>query len=726
MAGVGVSWALAQTVDGALKLSREAALAATSDNVQPLALVACERFGGTLAVSSLARTKMEAMIRQQSRSPALKFLQAKIGYGKGGSLDALSKTSEGIRFLCVASALVSSGSNFDAGTALSEMISSTAEDKDMSPTAFQLKDVLDVLEPRINRFRFLDDPCGYQTLISQQVENVPSAIAVPCAAAIQAIVKSFREVSRIGEADAKSTSFVVGMFAPWLSSFARLCADIPPTISTADGQTIVDQQNSMVSIYVCEMSNTSIEIDITYEYTTSHKVIQDITQGEDTPAQATGMVSPQIHATLLLRELQFDRGVGARALQHALPPAIHLIPSAMPQPMITPVRWSTSDLSSQRSEFSQLPRSVQIVQLLPEEYVTETIMKAYLPECDAESLRKPLDAGLNITDLPLVRLWTQGRRSYVEVETEEEFLRRLSHVVADVLALSLVTPETVSDPAKLDFMALHIPQRELSPTLVSGSSWHKLVETILRDRKVEVHQSLRIDALLNWTLRLLGHEVSDQVEKRDWVASSFRGQVILPRVLFAHELPQCGVARLDIVPGTIMLESQKDRTFAWILSTANKYDRIDLSSQGLNSRTNLFPEAKVRWALSSKADHLNLDIGWTVNKNTQRPMHALLTLSSALMMGPCEHSPATPVIDPSSPTVLAPGSNKKMVGVTARGVALYPLYGNADLKLLALASIGWETTGLPERCPAVLINRGACINCLQSVAEMAHCLYIIL
>jgi hypothetical protein len=164
MSHIAASWALAQTVDGALKLSRDAAIAASDDNVQAIALLACERFGATLAISKLTRTKIEAMIRQQAMSPFQKFLQAKIGYSKGGSINALSKSSEGVRFLSLASALISTSNNFDAATALEKMVKETAEDKELSPTVYQLKDLLDILESRLNKVRFLDEVVGFQSL----------------------------------------------------------------------------------------------------------------------------------------------------------------------------------------------------------------------------------------------------------------------------------------------------------------------------------------------------------------------------------------------------------------------------------------------------------------------------------------------------------------------------------------------------------------------------------
>ena len=222
MVSLGVSWALAQTVDGVLQLSREAALAASKDNVQPLALLTCEKFGATLAISSFTQRKIEAKLRKQAATPVQKFLLAKIGYAKGGSIDALSNSSGGIRFLCLASALISGSSNFDAAIALENMIRDTAEDKAMIPTLYQLKDLLEILEPRLKRACFLDEVAGYHALLSdsQQLSQL-AAMVVPSPPAIQMLVESFRELARIGTADALSLKLTVGPFAPWISAFAR-------------------------------------------------------------------------------------------------------------------------------------------------------------------------------------------------------------------------------------------------------------------------------------------------------------------------------------------------------------------------------------------------------------------------------------------------------------------------------------------------------------------------
>jgi hypothetical protein len=57
MASVAVGWALAQTATDVLKVGKGVVETATSDNVQVIALLACEGFGTTLAMSVESTTK---------------------------------------------------------------------------------------------------------------------------------------------------------------------------------------------------------------------------------------------------------------------------------------------------------------------------------------------------------------------------------------------------------------------------------------------------------------------------------------------------------------------------------------------------------------------------------------------------------------------------------------------------------------------------------------------
>jgi hypothetical protein len=46
--------------------------------------------------------------------------------------------------------------NLDTSTTLAKLICKTVVNKQLTPTVYQLKDVLDVLEPRLNKASFLD------------------------------------------------------------------------------------------------------------------------------------------------------------------------------------------------------------------------------------------------------------------------------------------------------------------------------------------------------------------------------------------------------------------------------------------------------------------------------------------------------------------------------------------------------------------------------------------
>lgn len=73
-------WGLEKTADSAISISRGLLQAATSDNVQPLAIMACERFGNTLAMCPETCRKVEKTVLPTPPHAVLKFLQGTVGY----------------------------------------------------------------------------------------------------------------------------------------------------------------------------------------------------------------------------------------------------------------------------------------------------------------------------------------------------------------------------------------------------------------------------------------------------------------------------------------------------------------------------------------------------------------------------------------------------------------------------------------------------------------------
>ncbi|EXJ71074.1 uncharacterized protein A1O5_06067 [Cladophialophora psammophila CBS 110553] len=719
MSPIGVSWALAQTVDGALKISRDAVLVASGDNIQPFTLTVCEKFGATLAISSLTQTKIEDMLRKQAKSPVQKFWAAKIGWAKGDSVDLLSHSVEGIRFLSLAAALVSSCSKFDAATALARMIRDTAEDKALSPSIFQLKDLLDVLEPRLNQSRFLDVVLGYQALLPQLHTRLHDNAAVPSAEAIQKIVDNFRELSRVGPADVRSLKITVGPFAAWVSGFAHWCVEVPPMICDEHGAVILDQPNPQVTICISRNLDyhDNISIETIYDYKSSQEAFGAIVKDADGPAWATGMVTVETYARFLLKDLEFHDGLGRMACAQAIPYAVHLTKSAFTDPTQI-YRFTDQEVEP------GLLRTVYPSDPFPADDVVGTLVNIFLgPTYDGPLIQR-LSGDLKLTDLPAVSLWVEERRNKFPEDPEQAFLGRLGQVVADILALSLLVAEGMTDPKKIDWLVLYNPYGNLAPASYENE-WRLAVKSFLQ-HGVFLRRTQLLGPLIDWALKLIGHQASEYVSKGEWVASSFRGQVIAPRLLFASEIPVSGFACMSVFAGTLMLETEKNRKFSWILSEDEKGSLLPLLNRecSLSARANAFPEAKIRWQLTVKDNHLAIAMGWTFNRSIRRPFCTLNGLMGSVMLGNCSHSADTDLERKQDVVLIAPDNGPHSPETLM--VAVYPLYGNEALKMLALASTKsygdsrsealkmlapTSTLSSDDRNLSILINRAACMSC---------------
>src|SRR5271167_3772177 len=114
---LALQWSLDQTVNSTLSVARCVISAATSDNIQALALLACERFGATLAMCPDTCDKIERLVKKTPK-PVATFLGAYIGYSTGDSAAQLVKSKAGIQFLALAAALVTTIGPFQGSLAL--------------------------------------------------------------------------------------------------------------------------------------------------------------------------------------------------------------------------------------------------------------------------------------------------------------------------------------------------------------------------------------------------------------------------------------------------------------------------------------------------------------------------------------------------------------------------------------------------------------------------------
>ncbi|EJT70191.1 hypothetical protein GGTG_12364 [Gaeumannomyces tritici R3-111a-1] len=163
---VQAQWSLDTTPGSAISLLSGVIQAATTDNVQAIALLACERFGSTLAMSDETMSKIETSVVPTPPSIPIRFLQAKIGFSKHDSAVQLGKSKAGVRFLGLATALITTMKPMQAAKALDLMLSKSAADSTQLPTLRQLRDLLLALEPRCQTAGFADSVHGWGLLVA--------------------------------------------------------------------------------------------------------------------------------------------------------------------------------------------------------------------------------------------------------------------------------------------------------------------------------------------------------------------------------------------------------------------------------------------------------------------------------------------------------------------------------------------------------------------------------
>ena len=727
-----LQWTLSQTVDNFLKVGQDLIRAASADNIQPLTLLACSRFGATLAISPLTRSKIQLLLKSQTDHVVVKFLKAHAGYIKGDSVDILSQSMAGINMLALAAALIAVSTTFEAGSALEIMIVESATDKSLVPTAYHLKDLLEILEPRLNRAGFLGEVLSWQHWWAHNSAEMYAAdlvggrhmkrVVYPSPEGIHQIVASFRELSRIGEAS--SIVFTVGYCAPWLTAFIKWCLGLPPTIYDAGGKVILEQQGSNVTLMYSgdDKYSQRIQIQIFREFNTLNEVIYAslVDKDMEAPGYASGMIELPIFARYSIERQRFHDGLGRRALLQALPYALK---------QVCDLCICGGDRGGQLRVDSM---QVQEFKPFPEDIKVSNVMSKYLSLQSPAHLKK-LDEGILVTDLPLVKLWAEETR----IERENDFAHRLSFIIADILALTLFD-------SSLDHLMLYYPKSNtISARAQSG--WPSYVRDILLDGRPRACPTV---AILSWVLQMVDHQVQANVKEQDWVASSFRGQVVFPEIFETHSLGSEGFLKMVCIPGVLFSGSRNIQRVSQVRCMPAQYttSRNDFGSDVVTRCVNLFPTEKIQWRTSLQADFLYAGIGWTGVFTNTRPFDVLRAFSHACMLKSCSHRSDEEMsrnyASSSQLGCLSPGDNsvisERLAGKPVK-IGVYPVIDNDGLRLLSFASTACSEKELDQLleqlevdyewdrgiCETV-VNENACLTCLVKAARLWNCKYIVL
>ena len=252
-------WALSETAGGVLTVSKGLLEAASSDNVQPLALLSTEAFGTVLPISPETRTKIETLANRGYTSHVLNFVKATVGYKKNDCVWQLAQSDGGIRFLCFAATLYTMG-NSEAALRLDQLLQKTQKGAMRRPTLHHLQALIDVLEPKLKISDFAAgiaaDEQWFRSVMNALPDTVRKTLSfdvaqVPPERAFIELILAMSESSRVGE-ESDLMVKVRPYHLPWLLAFLKWSLGGSPRIILPDGKSLIDADGSTVILQLLQ------------------------------------------------------------------------------------------------------------------------------------------------------------------------------------------------------------------------------------------------------------------------------------------------------------------------------------------------------------------------------------------------------------------------------------------------------------------------------------------
>ncbi|RKK75930.1 hypothetical protein BFJ69_g7260 [Fusarium oxysporum] len=633
---VQLAWNLDQTSSSAISVAKGLLSAATTDNVQPIAIMACEQFGNTLAISRDTIRKIEHCVAPSPDPAVLNFLKCSIGYKKNDCTSYLGKSLAGLQFLAFAAALVTWKDQFKAAGALHEMLINTASDKALVPTSRQVKVLLATIEPRCHRSSFADEIVGWQILLDRLITpriepatELSDGWIAPGEQDLGNLVDALRQLSRVGNADITRVTIETRACAAWTIAFVKWSLGCPPSV--VHGDTIVpslEQTDSKVTVIIPadKTSETSFRVHIYHSIDTPTVLIS---QG---PFQTvSGMISLQMYGSNYISECGLDSGPTGTAFREAIPHCLQLVVE-----YTTRIYIERRDADPLKQPLRLRRRYVKGKRLSPLRGI-KAVYKTYETLFGHALDPAPNDPSFNIMDFPQLALIKQkcpcGRcRNVQRIEPEicdiEKFYRSLAAITFDLLALSLFDyPDLqVCSDATRDF--------ELDP-LYEG-----IRDLLTNPEKTQISNY----NLLYRAMRLAGHKI-DQLEE-DWVLSCAKGQAVWPTIFETQSYITRGYFSLSCHPGLLIHSGE---TYNRATCSPNETTMTSLSTvlpEQVKKPFNLYPDLDLDWMVSDGEHGLDVSLGVKAGPNQYlemglSPCSAFVALTKVPVVGPCQHDPTT-------------------------------------------------------------------------------------
>lgn len=746
-------WNLDHTASDGLRISKAILQAATSDNVQVLAILACEKFGATLAMSQATNLKVERDVVPSPDPSPLAFLKLYIGYSANDCVLQLGKSHAGIQFLGLASALVATMDHLNTASVIQSMIMEAASDKTLVPTVRHVRDLVSSIEAKCLRAGFANEVTGWQIMLNASCQkdfqvnrdallqsHLKSGVSwVPGSQAIQNLVTAFRQLRRIGAEDITDVTIRTSPeHAAWTIAFVKWCLGYPPVVLSAKGTTFWTQEKPEVYIVISPLDN--FHITIRSSVNTPSELISP-----ERGRVVQGLIGVPHFGKLMLHTHELDEitnSDGNRALHQAMPYALDQVLDKLDL-----VHGFGTDLSieKQNNEVAESMKNASVGPLsaFPQRIaVSEAYTLLYSLK---KTIKLPqLEEGLLVRDRPMVATYLNKLSEecdcsdchsvppppdMIEYCKRDWFWKKLSIQVAVTLGLSLFHCP--------DSLALSIESVYVGNNFLQNEYLTAIFGILAKGER----EQCAVESLNNWCLGLVGHHDISNVERSGQlpILSCYKGQAVWLTVHQSYDCTTKGFLSLSWLPGSVI--HQKER---YNLVLGSGQARYLSCNEPLNTtyyhepvsqvRNVCPPDLKIFWNIGPKEDRtleaslqvtgLVLDkYKWNTIETAVRPELLPCLLAKTTLAPDCRHPPSSTLAVPDrfasffDPLNLPTGKK-----VEEGYVNIIAVDGSNHLRYLALSYLA-STVNFDFK---VMVRRSACLACCLNMCRRFGCSVLVL
>lgn len=730
---MALTWNLDHSIAAAGNSIRDYIIASREDNVQTLAIMACESFGNTIAMAQSTVNVIQTRVLPTPDPLPLRFLKGSVGFSNSDSTTQLGRSEAGLRFLGLASALVSSMKPSKAAEAIHSMLKHSATDYTQLPTSRNLEDLLSVIEHRCVAAGFANLLLGWQrklgTAFPEAPEDPAFIGAFPEVDGLNKLVYAFRESYRVGEENENPVITITmktkGCTA-WVAAFSEWCLGFPPTIFTQDGKVVPGSQRQPVHIIHHPADRQSSPRFFTLTRNHSIAGLESLVHNGEVNVSWRAVSSIEEYGEWLLERIGMNRGDNKRAFEDLIPYALYEVTKWIRFSTYHPYNYKHG-IESWKAEFQglgylsdnqKLPEELNNLRLhpFPEQHYVASMLGRLTGIRDPQL--KQMETGLRITELPFVKLHLESLRKQCHCWgcthspdgpynpcDYNTFMDKISNVLADIIALSLfIYPKNIR-------IRVPVPHHQ--------DNRHELITTIRSIISNSKASFVSYHHLLNWALDLVGHDVGPELRNNDWVASSSLGQAIWPTIFETEIATKYGFLSLQCHNG---LFRYKEETYKLVKTHVDLEDLTVAASQDQDTPAvtkpwNRFPQLDIDWRVHVDERVLKLSLGLRgacepLAIATISPSGALANLASALMVENCPHSPDATLEEPSKfttnahpidPTVPVRSCEDSSLAV----IAVVPVSDCNSLRFMSLACGNYYAP--------MVIRGAACLECCLRV-----------